>query len=66
MIAMPITKRIEIIMSAKLDSLHGWTLIIRKIVKRKAFPTNPKHEYHVCQYREHVSSAHEEKNGDCS
>ena len=31
-------------------SLHRWTLIIRKIMERKAFLTNSKHQYHVSQW----------------
>ena len=31
-----------------------WTSILKKMVERKGFPTKPKHQYHVCQWREHV------------
>ena len=46
-------------------SFPGWTLIIRKIVKRKAFLTNPKHQYRVSYYGEHDCRATNKKNGDC-
>ena len=32
---------------SKFVSFHGPTLVIRKIVERKAFLTKPKHQYHV-------------------
>ena len=47
-----------------LSYFPGWTLIIRKIVERKAFLINPKRQYRVSQYGEHDCSAHNEKKGD--
>ena len=34
------------------------------MVERKAFPANPKHQYHVSQWGEHDCSTYNEKNGD--
>ena len=47
MIVVPITKRMEIIMSIQDCLIHGRTLVTRKMVERTTFITNPKHEYHV-------------------
>ena len=63
-IVMPITKRMEIIMESKFVSFHGITLIIRKVVERKAFMANAKRQFHVSQCGEHDCSA-ENKNRDC-
>ena len=45
-------------------SFHGWTLIKRKMVERKAFLTNPKHQYLVSQYGEEDCHANNTKNRD--
>ena len=45
-------------------SFGEWTLIIRKMVERKASLENPKHQYHVCEWGEHDCSAHNKKGGD--
>ena len=34
------------------------------MVERKAFLSNPKHQYHVSKQGEHDCSAHNKKNGD--
>ena len=34
------------------------------MVERNVFPTNPKHQDRVSQYREHDCSANNKKNGD--
>ena len=67
MIVVPITKRIEIIMSINFVSFHGWTLIRRKIVEKKSFLANQKHQCHVSEWGAHDCSAHNKRNGDyCS
>ena len=38
-------------------SFRGWTLIIKKMVERKASLANPKHQHHVSQCGEHDCSA---------
>ena len=38
--------------------------MVRKMVERKAFLTNPKHQHHLPQRREHDCSAYNKKNGD--
>ena len=47
----------------KLVSFHGWTLIIREMVERKAFLAYPKHQDCVSKYGEHDYSAQKKKNG---
>ena len=37
---------------------------MRKIVEKKAFPENPKHQYHVSQCGEHDYGANNKKNRD--
>ena len=37
---------------------------MRKMVERRAFPANPKHQYCVSQGGEHDCSANNKKNGD--
>ena len=55
----------EIIMRSKFVSFHGWTLIVTKIVERKAFLANPRHQCYVSQWGEHDCSAYNKSNGDC-
>ena len=43
-------------------SFHGWTLVTRKMVERKAFLANSKQQYRVSQCREHDYSANNKKN----
>ena len=52
-----LTKRKRIITISKF-------LILRKIVEKKAFPSNPIHQCHVSQYGEHDCSATNKKNAD--
>ena len=42
---------------------HGWSLIIKKIVERKGFLANPKHQYNLSQWGEHDCRAQNKKNG---
>ena len=46
------------------DSIPRKTLIIRKMVKRNAFPVNLEHQYRVFERGEHDCSAHNKKNID--
>ena len=46
----------EIIVSIQARLILEITLIVRKIVERKAFLANPKHQYRVSQYGEHDCS----------
>ena len=63
-IVVPTTKGMKIITSIEDCLIHGWTLVTRKMVERKAFLANPKHQYRVSQYGEHDFSAHSKKNDD--
>ena len=51
-------------MSIQICLISWMKLIIRKMVERKAFLTNPKHQYRVSKYREHDCNAHNKKNRD--
>ena len=64
MIIAPITKRMEIIMGIQVFSFLEWTLIISKMIKRKAFHANLKHQYHVSQWEDHDCGANNKKNDD--
>ena len=64
MIVVPTTKTMEIITSIQVCFISWMTLIIRNMVERKAFPANPKHQYHVSQIGEHDCRANNNKNGD--
>ena len=64
MIVVPITKRMEIIMGIQVFSFCEWTLIISKMIERKGFLENPKHQYHVSEWEDRDCSAHNKKNGD--
>ena len=52
----------KIITGIRVFPFHEWTLIISKMVERKAFLANPKHQYHATQWEEHVYSANNKKN----
>ena len=39
-------------------------IAIRKMVERKAFAINPKHQYHLSERGEHDCSTHNENGGD--
>ena len=64
MILVPIIKEWRLLQVSKFDSFQGGTLILCKMVERKAFLANPKHQYHVSQRGEHDCSAHNKNNGD--
>ena len=57
-------KQLGLSQVSKFVSFHGWTLIIGKIMERKASLANPKHQYCVSQYGEYDCSANNNKNGD--
>ena len=60
----PITKRIEIIISIQICLISLLNISYKEIGEKKAFLANPKHQYHVCQYGEHDYCAINEKKGD--
>ena len=41
----------------EISSFDGCTLVLQKMVKRKAFHAKPKHQYHVSQWGEYDLSA---------
>ena len=45
-------------------SFGGWTLILWKMVERKAFLAKPMHQYHVHQWGEQDCCVTNKKNGD--
>ena len=61
MIIVPIRKRMKIIASIKFVLFHRWTIIIRKMVERKAFLANAKHQDDVSQCGEQGCSANNKK-----
>ena len=63
MIVVPITKRIEIIMSLQGCFLSRMTFDYKEIGGNKAFPTNPMHEYRVSQCGEPDCCTLRKKNG---
>ena len=63
-IAVSVTKRMEIIKSIQVCPLSQWTLIIRTIAEGKAFLAKPKLQYRVSQGDEHDWSDNNKKNGD--
>ena len=46
------------------DLFDGHALITQKMVERKAFLVNPKHQCLVSQSKKHDCSAHNKRNGD--
>ena len=61
----PITRRMKILWESKFNSFHQWTLIVRKMVKIKAFLANKKYQYRVSQWGDYDCRAPQQKNGDC-
>ena len=57
-------KKIKIMTSIQVRLISRESLIIRKIMERKAFLANPKHQYPVSQCGEHDCSAQSQKNRD--
>ena len=64
MIAIPITKRMEIIMGIQVCLISWINFDYTKNGGRKAFLANPKHQYHVSKYGEHYCHANNKNNGD--
>ena len=64
MIVVPITKRIEIVMSIKVCLISWMNLDYEENGGEKAFLGNPKHQYHVSKCGEHDCSAQHKKNVD--
>ena len=65
MIAMPLTKRVEINMSIQVCIISRINFDYKKKGENKAFLANQKHHYHVSQCGEHHCRANNKKNGDC-
>ena len=64
MIVVPITKKIEIIISIKVWPVSRLNIKYKENGGKKGFLGNPKHQYHVSQRGEHDFSADNKKNGD--
>ena len=64
MVAVPVTKRMEIITSIKVCLISQVNINYEENSEKKTFLANPKHQYHVPKCGEHDSSAHNKKNGD--
>ena len=64
MIVMPITKRMEIIMSIQVCLISWMNFDYKENGGKKAFLANPKHQYHVSQCGELDCCANNKKNGD--
>ena len=59
----PYQKEWSLLWVSKFFSIHRSTLTIRKMVEKKAFLANPKHQYHVSQQAGLDCNAHNKKNG---
>ena len=64
MIVMPITKRMEIVMSVQVCLISRINIDYKENGGKKAFLANPKHHYHVSQCGEHDRPVNNKKNGD--
>ena len=64
MIVMPITKKMEIVMSIQVRLVSQINFDYKENGGKKAFLTNPKHQYHVSQYGEQDCHSNNGKNGD--
>ena len=64
MIAMPITKRMEIAMGIQLCHVSWMNFDYKENGGKKAFLANPKQQYRVSQCGEHDCHANNKKNGD--
>ena len=47
-------KEWRLLRESKFSQFEGWTLILSKVVERKAFLAEPKHQNRVSQWKEHV------------
>ena len=64
MIAMPITKRMEIVMGIQVYLISWMNFDYEENGGKKALHANPKHQYHISQYGEHDCHPNNKKNGD--
>ena len=64
MIAVPLTKRIEIIIGIQVWLFSWMNFDFKENGGKKGFLANPKHQCHVSQCGEHGCSANNKKNGD--
>ena len=64
MIIMPITKRMEINTSIQVCVISWMNFDHKENSGKKAFLTNPKHQYGVSQCGEHDGPTNNKKNGD--
>ena len=64
MIAVPTTKRREIITSIQLLLISQMNINYMEMVERQTFLANPKHQYRVYKCEEHDCSANHKKSGD--
>ena len=62
MIVVPITIRMEIIMSIQVCLISQMNFDYMENYGKKVFLRNPKHQYYVSQREEHDCSAHNKKN----
>ena len=65
MIVVPITKIMEINMSIQICLILQMNYDRKENCWKKAFLSNPKHQYSVSQYGEHDCCANNKKNWDC-
>ena len=54
----------RLLWESKFVLFDGWTLVLWKVVERKAFLAKPKYQYHVSQWRKRDCSPQSQKNGD--
>ena len=64
MIALPITKRMEIVIGTQHCLISRINFDYKENSGRKAFFANPMHQYRVSQCGEHDCHANNKKNGD--
>ena len=65
MIAMPITKRTEIVMGIQVCLISWINLDYKENGGKKAFLANPNHQHHVSQCGEYDCHTNNKRNGDC-
>ena len=63
-IVMPVTKRMEIILSIQVCLISRKNFDYKKNGRKKAFLANPSQQYRACQCGEHNCHANNKKNGD--
>ena len=65
MIVVPITKRMEIIMSIQVCLISWKNFDYKEMAKKKAFLANPKQQYRISQCGEHDYHANNKRSKDC-